>query len=232
MSGFANALLGNSKPQPKNLSHSRAIAWEAPPCFALEAYEQPEPSSGFNPEPGGAPERFRLGRLSVCRIFFEPLGSRRRVTGPAAALLRVSPSTPAGATSRRGVAGPPGLRRRDLDALFRGAGVRRAGGVDFLLDRLGRDDPRPTERARQEEFWSLALRASQQALHSPRRNPFLQTPREKNTGLSGVVHFYYPRSEQATPQPPAWADIRRASKTWIKDAGPTERVWFFRTEKP
>ena len=68
----------------------------------------------------------------------------------------------------------------------------------------------PTEWPGYVQYWSFALGA---AAAGPEAR------------FSGVTHFYYPKSEQATARPPGWADVRgKAYAPELSDAC----VWFFR----
>jgi len=115
-------------------------------------------------------------------------------------------------------------------------------GVQGVIFKPGQFNPAVSKRSRfaayftcplkapeASRLWPLALQAASQALNSPEKNPFVETAWEKEQGLSLVTHFYYPRSEQATVPPPAWASPK--SKTLAKNLGPG-CVQFFRVPKP
>jgi len=92
----------------------------------------------------------------------------------------------------------------------------------------------PSQAPGWEPLWATAQEAAHTALTAPNRNPFLQTEWEIQHGISLVAHFYYPKSEQATPRPPSWvrndAMVRQAM---IKEQSfSNECVWFIRLEKP
>ncbi len=89
----------------------------------------------------------------------------------------------------------------------------------------------PVESDLSRGLWNLAWEAAGKAITRPADNPFLITDWEKKKGVSLVSHFYYPKSAQATKSPPRWADVSKHSKTWVKDVGIDECIWFFRLER-
>jgi hypothetical protein len=86
--------------------------------------------------------------------------------------------------------------------------------------------------------WETARAAARTATGDPSENPFLLTDWEKRHRLSLVTYFYYPKSPLATATPPAWADTRSGSRTWVRNPRVGGRelgeqcIWFFRRESP
>ena len=83
--------------------------------------------------------------------------------------------------------------------------------------------------------WSMARKAAARAVRGE-GNPFLQTPWEKESGLSLVVNFYYPQSSQAKGPLPPWeeskalvfiGDVKIEGRTLSAD-----RVRFYRLTRP
>lgn len=89
------------------------------------------------------------------------------------------------------------------------------------------------------EIWNTSMKAAQMASAPGAKSPFLGgTPNdwEARNQTSLVNQFYYPRSEQATPKPPAWADI--TSKSFVKNISIGGKslsdrcIWFFKNQPP
>lgn len=83
--------------------------------------------------------------------------------------------------------------------------------------------------------WQLAVQAARLALQG-RDNPFIQTPWERNHGLSLVVNFYYPGSPQARGPLAPWEDSRTLHFIGDPPPGvplpPAGRIRFYRLAQP
>lgn len=89
----------------------------------------------------------------------------------------------------------------------------------------------PKERA----LWRMALEAAGKAM-AGRKNPFIQTPWEQESGLSLVVNFYYPKSVQANGTHAPWeggGGLEFIGDVMIGDRLlPAEHVRFYRLARP
>ncbi|TNF56034.1 MAG: hypothetical protein EP309_03130 [Gammaproteobacteria bacterium] len=83
--------------------------------------------------------------------------------------------------------------------------------------------------------WRLALEAARQALAGA-DNPFIQTPWERQQGLSLVVNFYYPQSVQARGPLAPWEESRALRFIGDPSAGgrlpSADRIRFYRLAQP
>jgi hypothetical protein len=83
--------------------------------------------------------------------------------------------------------------------------------------------------------WRLALEAARQALAGT-DNPFIQTPWERQQGLSLVVNFYYPQSVQARGPLAPWEESRALRFIGDPSAGgrlpSADRIRFYRLAQP
>lgn len=75
----------------------------------------------------------------------------------------------------------------------------------------------PTEHPEWKKYWSLAAKAADKVVTTPGENPFLKAGPQKK-GTSGVTHFYYPQSTEATQPPVEWADLskKQAQKAYVE----------------
>jgi hypothetical protein len=124
------------------------------------------------------------------------------------------------------------------------AAKRYGTGVRGVVFQRGQFNPAVSPRSRfrhaflcpdDEARWALASAAASTAL-SGTDNPFVQTEWERQTGLSLVVNFYYPKSVQARGPLAPWehdgtlvflGDVALGARTLSAD-----RVRFYRLAKP
>ena len=75
----------------------------------------------------------------------------------------------------------------------------------------------PSSDQRFVNLWPLAVAAVRAPLDEPAANPFLFSAAEKSSGISRVTYFYYPKSVQATKDPPSWADPKASGTRFVLD---------------
>jgi len=117
-------------------------------------------------------------------------------------------------------------------------------GVRGVIFKKGQFNPAVSRRSQfSKEFlcprsaprWAMACRAAEVALNGS-DNPFIQTPWEKEHGVSLVVNFYYPLSVQAKAPTAPWESSR--GLRFIGDVLingqvlPSEQVRFYRLTRP
>ena len=196
-----------------------AVAAELPVCVTRAADETPR-AAVMNVQPG---DEELLARLAYAEGRSTGFADDPRVyQGIAWGVMNRVRLSAVSARSRRqygsGVAGVIFQPKQFNPAVS----PRSAFSKDFLC---------PQHAAR----WRLALDAARAARRG-RENPFIQTPWERQRGLSLVVNFYYPQSPQARGPLAPWEDSRalRFIGDVTIDGGvlSAERIRFYRLAPP
>lgn len=136
------------------------------------------------------------------------------------------------------------MNRVRLSAVSASARRQYGGGVAGVIFQPKQFNPAVSPRSafsrdflcpRDAGRWQLAMDAARVALGG-RDNPFIQTPWERQRGLSLVVNFYYPQSSQARGPLAPWEGSRAlrfiGDVSIDGDVPSAERIRFYRLAQP